>query len=256
MLADLNTQRNVIAALTIRKLQGLMKSYNYGFAWALLEPIMFIGLMRLARKAFSGLTPPNMPPTTFLVVGIIPFYLYVAAVSSVSRALAEPDNMLQFPRVTQVDVAVASALSDCCIYLTIYAIFLIPASVVEQVFPPQNGLKLMVVVLTLWTMGMALGFVVGTAARVFPPIKQFVGYYNLVNRMVGGMLFVITMIPSAYWPYLSWNPVLHCSEMIRDAWFSTYTSPIASPLYVFYWIVGLLLLGLSLERYQRRMPYI
>jgi capsular polysaccharide transport system permease protein len=91
---------------------------------------------------------------------------------------------------------------------------------------------------------------------VFPPIKQFVGYYNLVNRMAGGMLFVITMFPSTYWPYFTWNPVLHCSEMIRDAWFTAYTSPVASPLYVFYWLIGLLLLGLSLERYQRRMPYV
>jgi hypothetical protein len=45
-------------------------------------------------------------------------------------------------------------------------------------------------------------------------------------------------------------------EMIRDAWFITYTSPIASPLYVAEWIIGLLMLGLSLERYQRRIPYV
>jgi len=256
VLADLKTQFNVIVALTIRDLQGLMKSYNYGFAWALLEPIMFIGIMRVARSAFKGLTPPDMPATTFLVVGIIPFYLYVAAVGSVYKAIAEPDKMLRFPRVTPVDLAIASSLSDFCIYLTIYAIFLIPASIYDGVFPPENGLKLLIVVIVFWIMGMALGFVVGTAARVFPPIKQFVGYYNLLNRMAGGMLFVITMLPSEFWPYLTWNPVLHCSEMIRDAWFATYTSPVASPAYVFECIIGLLLLGLSLERYQRRVPYV
>src|SRR6185312_15070103 len=118
-----------------------MKSYNYGFAWALLEPIMFIGIMRVARSAFKGLTPPDMPATTFLVVGIIPFYLYVAAVGSVYKAIAEPDKMLRFPRVTPVDLAIASSLSDFCIYVTIYAIFLIPASIYDGVFPPQNGLK-------------------------------------------------------------------------------------------------------------------
>jgi capsular polysaccharide transport system permease protein len=256
VFADIRTQLNVIVALTIRDLQSLMKSYNYGFAWALLEPIMFIGLMRVARSAFKGLTPPDMPPTTFLIVGIIPFYLYVASVSAVYKAVAEPDNMLQFPRVTPIDLAISSALSDFCIYITIYAVFLIPASIYEHVFPPENGLKVIAVVITMWVMGVALGFVVGTAARVFPPIKQFVGYYNLVNRMAGGMLFVITMFPSVYWPYLTWNPILHCSEMIRDGWFVTYTSPVADPMYVFYCILGLLLLGLSLERYQRRVPYV
>jgi len=69
----LKTQLNVIKALTIRDMQGLMSGYNYGFAWALLEPVMFIGLMRVARSAFKGLTPPDMPPSTFLIVGIVPF---------------------------------------------------------------------------------------------------------------------------------------------------------------------------------------
>ena len=72
MLAELRTQFNVIVALAIRELQGLQKQYNYGFAWALLEPIMFIGIIRVMKSFLKGLTPPDMPPTTFIVIGIIP----------------------------------------------------------------------------------------------------------------------------------------------------------------------------------------
>jgi capsular polysaccharide transport system permease protein len=117
-------------------------------------------------------------------------------------------------------------------------------------------MKVVLVLLAMWAMGVGFGFVVGAARRVFPPIRQFVSYYTLTNRMVGGMLFVITQIPSVLWPWFTWNPVLHCSEMMRDAWFVTYTSPVASPAYVMEWILGLLLLGLSLERFVRRVPYI
>ena len=42
----------------------------------------------------------------------------------------------------------------------------------------------------------------------------------------------------------------------RDAWFVTYTSPVADPTYIMEWILGLWLLGLSLERFQRRVPYV
>jgi capsular polysaccharide transport system permease protein len=256
VFADLKTQFSVIRALAIRELQGMMKTYNYGFAWALLEPIMFIGVMRLARSAFKGLTPPNMPPTTFLVVGIVPFYLYMTVIGAAYGAVSTSDNMLQFPRVTPIDIAIASGVRDFCIFFTLYCIFLVPASLYDGVFPPQNGLQVMLAFIALWMLGISFGFVVGTAARVFPPIKQFVGYYNLINRMVGGMLFVITMIPAIAWPYFTWNPILHCMELLRDGWFVTYTSPVADPLYVMECILGLLVLGLSLERYQRRMPYV
>jgi capsular polysaccharide transport system permease protein len=256
VFADLKTQFSVIRALTIHELQGLMKTYNYGFAWAILEPVMFIAVMRLARSAFKGLTPPNMPATTFLIVGIIPFYMYMAVLGSVAKAVSQSDNMLLFPRVTPVDVAIASSLGDFTIFFALYCIFLLPASLYDGVFPPDNGFEVFAVFALLWMLGMSIGFVVGTAMRIFPPIKQFVGYYNFVNRMAGGMLFVATMFPSEIWPYFTWNPVFHCMEMIRDGWFVTYTSPVSNPLFVFECILGFLLLGLSLERYQRRMPYV
>jgi capsular polysaccharide transport system permease protein len=256
VFADLRTQFNVIVALTVRDLQGLGKAYNYGFAWALLEPLMFIAIMRGLRSVLKGLTPPDMPPTTFLMIGIIPFYLYVDAVGSVYKSVAGSNNLVQFPRVTPIDIAIAAALTDFCLYSAIIVILLVPVSIYEHVFPPQNVLKVLLALMLLWSLGVAVGFVAGAAARVLPPIKQFISYYNLVNRMAGGMLFVITMFPSMYWPYLTWNPVLHCMEMLRDAWFVTYTSPVADPAYVLEILVGLLLLGLSLERYQRRLPHV
>ncbi|MEI9929113.1 MAG: hypothetical protein WDM89_00740 [Rhizomicrobium sp.] len=256
MYDAVKTQFRVIRALTIHQLQGLMKSYNYGFAWALLEPLMFIGIMRLARSAFKGLTPPDMPPSTFLILGIIPFYLYNAALGSVYKSLGKPDSMLSFPRITPVDVAIATAIRDFCIYSFLYAVFLLGSSIYDGVFPPKNALEVMFAFLLIWTLGVSFGLVVGPVSRVFPPLKQFVAYYNLLNRMAGGMLFVITMFPSAYWPYFTWNPVLHCMEMLREGWFVTYTSPVADPIYVMECILGALLIGFSLERYQRRIPYV
>jgi capsular polysaccharide transport system permease protein len=212
--------------------------------------------MRGLRSVLRGLTPPDMPPTTFIMVGIIPFYLYADSLGSVYKSIAGSNNLVQFPRITPIDIAIASAASDFCLYSAVMLLLLVPASIYEGVFPPQNVLKFLLVLLLLWSLGIAMGFVAGAAARVLPPIRQFMTYYNLVNRMAGGMLFVITMFPSEYWPYLTWNPVLHCMEMLRDAWFVTYTSPVADPMYVLEWLIGLLLLGLSLERYQRRLPHV
>ena len=97
----------------------------------------------------------------------------------------------------------------------------------------------------------------GTAARVFPPVKQFVSYYNSCQSHGRRHAVRHHDVPiRRYWPYLTWNPVLHCMEMLREGWFVTYTSPVADPDLCPGVVLGLLLLGLSLERYQRRMPYV
>jgi len=256
VFSDLKTQFNVIKALTIRDMQGLMSSYNYGFAWALLEPMMFIGIMRVLRSAFKGLTPPNMPPSTFLIVGIVPFYLYIQAIQAASGAVSSSDKMLEFPRVTPVDLAISSALTSFCIYFALFCGFTLFFSNYEGAWPPKNAMEVLFAFVMVWALGVALGLVVGTTARVFPPIKNFMSYYNLANRMMGGMLFVATMFPQSFWPYFTWNPIFHCMEMLREGWFVTYTSPVADPAYVLEWLLGLSLLGLSLERFQRRVPYI
>jgi ABC-2 type transport system permease protein len=47
MWKDLKTQFNVIKALTIHNLQGQMSGYKYGFAWVILEPLVFIAGFRI-----------------------------------------------------------------------------------------------------------------------------------------------------------------------------------------------------------------
>jgi capsular polysaccharide transport system permease protein len=74
--------------------------------------------------------------------------------------------------------------------------------------------------------------------------------------MSSGLFFCITMLPLAFWPYVTWNPLFHVTELVRDAWFEGYVSPIASPTYVVECTLVLLFLGLSVERHVRRFPKI
>jgi len=257
MLQELKTQINVIGALTIYDLQGQMKKYNHGYAWVILEPMMFIAFIRLARQFFSPLAPPNdMPPLTFYTLGIVPLFLFMDVMKEVFTAAGSPSKLYQFPRVTPVDLAIAQGLASFCIYFVLFWIFLLPISIYEGAWPPENALGVMVTLLAIWLLAAAIGFVCSAAFRVFPPVTQFIAYFTRALRMIGGMFFVITMLPTTVWPYLTWDPVLHLNEFMRDTWFASYTSPVADAGFVAECTLGLLLLGLSLERFMRRVPYI
>jgi capsular polysaccharide transport system permease protein len=256
MFRDLKTQFNVIGALAIHNLEGRMKTYAYGYVWLFLEPIMYIAILRLARQFFNPLAPPNnMPPLTFYTVGVIPNFLCFGLFNSVGRVVSSRSKLLSFPRVTQFDLAVASGTAQFATYFLLFWIFVLPISIYEGAWPPKNALEVMLTLIGLSIFGAAAGFCLGAAMRVFPPASQFSRYILRPLRFVSGMFFVITMMPTTVWPYLAWNPILHFMEMIREGWFSTYTSPIASPLYVAECTLVVLLLGLSLERFMRRVPY-
>jgi capsular polysaccharide transport system permease protein len=256
MLKDLKTQFNVLKALTIYNLQGQMSSYKYGFAWMLLEPVIYIVGFRLMRQFFGNLAPPSgMTPLMFYILGVLPLYLTFVGIKGFSVG-ASQSALLAFPRVTPVDLTLAAGLSSFCIYFVLFWIVVLPISLYEHVWPPENILKVMLGLIAAWMLGVSFSFSISGAFRVFPPVKQFVSYLSFGLRVASGMFFCITMVPILVWPYLSWNPLLHVTELLRDGWFESYVSPIASPTLVMEWIMGLLLLGLSIERFMRRVPYL
>lgn len=255
MLTELKTQFNVIRALAIHNLQGQMKGYNYGFAWVLLEPIIFIAGFRLVRKLFGSMaSPASMTPLMFYILGVLPLYVCFDGLRSYSQ-LASPSKMLMFPRVTPVDIAISSGVASFSIYFLLFWTISIPVSMYENAWPPQNIVELILAFFLSWLLGLSIGFALSGVYRVFPPIKQFIGYAVFGLRMASGFFFCITMLPLSYWPYVTWNPLLHITEMTRDAWFESYVSPIASPMYVSECLLCLALLGLSVERFMRRVPY-
>jgi capsular polysaccharide transport system permease protein len=254
MWSDFRTQFNVLRTLAIHNLQGQMKTYNYGFAWVLLEPIIYIAAFRLVRKLFGGgMTTSGMTPLMFYILGVLPLYFCLNGFKSYA-VLASSSNLLSFPRVTRSDLAIAEGVASFAVYFLLFWLIAVPVSIYEGVWPPQNVIPILFALVVSWVMGLAVGFALSGFYQVFPPLKQFVGYIVFGFRMISGFFFCIVMIPVEYWPYLTWNPLLHITELVRDAWFESYVSPIASPMFVVECAVGLLLLGLSVVRYMRRIP--
>lgn len=257
MFKALATQFNVLKALTIHNLQGQMKTYRYGFAWIILEPLFFLVAFRMMRKVVGGsLEPPSgMTPFMFYVLAIIPLYLVFDGIKSYGT-LVSPSKMLTVPRVTPLDMVLASGASSFAIYFLLFWIIAVPISIFENAWPPDDILDIILGLILGWLLGMAIGFALSGAVRVFPPIKQFIGYSIFALRVSSGLFFSITMVPVTVWPYLAWNPLLNVTEIIRDAWYESYVSPIASPIFVTKCLVVALLLGLSVERFMRRVPVV
>src|SRR3954464_11924215 len=222
MWKDLKTQFNVIKALTIHNLQGQMSGYKYGFAWLILEPLLFIAGFRLMKKFLGGLaSPPGMTPLMFYVLGVFPIFMALFGLKSYSIPV-RPSKLLTFPRVTPFDLVIASNLSMFAIYFVLFWLMVVPISIYENVWPPQDVMEVMLSLITAWIMGWSLGLVISAPFRSFPPLKQFVGYANFALRMSSGLFFCITMLPLAFWPYVTWNPLFHVTELVRDAWFEGY----------------------------------
>jgi capsular polysaccharide transport system permease protein len=151
-------------------------------------------------------------------------------------------------------LAVAASISSFALYFVIFWVGSLLISNYEGVWPPQNVMTINLSLVAASVIGTGAGFALSGAVRVFPGLGKIIGISIFALRMLSGMFFCVAQVPSQYWVYLAWNPLLHITELVRDAWFESYVSPIASPAYVLEFALGLLLFGLAIERFKSRIP--
>src|ERR1700733_12138166 len=101
------TQMRVIGALAIRGMQTQNAKFELGFAWALVEVLMYFAVISMVRVFIRAFMPPNMPPFTFLVLGVLPWITFMHTVNATHSVIAQERKLLVLPLITPLDLVIA-----------------------------------------------------------------------------------------------------------------------------------------------------
>lgn len=254
MFESIKLQMRVIAALAIREMQNENSKLEMGLAWAFIEVLLYVGFLSMLRVFIKAFMPPDMPPFTFLVLGMLAWQTFSKTYKTLETLLSRSKKLLTLPVVTPLDVALAKAVQLLCTYSIVFVSLSSITSYLEGVGMPRFPLGIILLFLSAWLMGVGFGLFMIPVQRMFPPARWLMQPFTRAMFWTSGLYFVITSIPVQFWAYMTWNPMLHVNELIRTYWFSNYNTPVGSPAYVICWITVLLALGLSMERFIRRVP--
>jgi capsular polysaccharide transport system permease protein len=255
VLKLLKTQFDVVKALALREIQSQQANLAYGYGWVLFDiTLSFIGLLilKLVIRAFNV---PGLPVITYLVTGLIPWFLFSSAYIAPAAAIKRNQRLLSLPGVTPLDLVLGSSLQLLCTYGLFFLVAATVSSFYEKSSFPHFPLGVILLFLSCWLIGVSFGLVLMVLTRLYAPAGKFVGFFMRFAMITSGVVISIKMFPESIWPYLSWNPMLHVEELIRVYWFPGYASPVANPAYILECVVVLMCAGLLLERYvRRRLP--
>jgi capsular polysaccharide transport system permease protein len=256
-LIDLfHTQARVIAAVTVREMEVDYGRYRLGYAWALVEPAIYVTLLSIMHVYIRKTgTAHGMTPVMFMVCGVLPWFMFSQTVSSVAHTRPNNEPLLHLPRVTILDLFAARALMIFCKYNVVFIVFAVPTSIIDGSWPPANVLAVVTIFNSAWLMGVGFGLVMAPLYERFPSFETLISLGLMrMGFWTSGLFFVIVDFPSSTWPYFAWNPILNVTELLRSAWFPVYVSPVGSPIYVAEMAIGLIALGLIVERLAHHRP--
>jgi capsular polysaccharide transport system permease protein len=140
------------------------------------------------------------------------------------------------------------------IYSIVFLIFMAGAGWLGFDVAVQDPLTVLLVFLTLGLFGLGLGALACVGATLAPDMAQVVQIVLRPLFFISGIFFSVEVIPGEYRPWLLWNPVLHALELIRGAYFQAIDLHYGDPVYLAYWTIGALALGLlTFHVYRTRM---
>lgn len=229
----LSIQRDVIFAIFLREMNARFSSYTLGNIWIVLEPLVMIGAFILlfglrGRGEFGFVEPP-----VFIFTAFLPFRMLWNSTMRVNMGAAGVvRGLMGFRQVKLFDVYLARSLVEG-------GVFLVTASLVGIILwwsdfnvIPNNLLGVLWACLLFWLFSIGFGIFASVISNFSPEIAKIINLMTLPLMFFSSVFYPVTLVPTNLQPYMDINPIVHALELIREAWFLQYESPVADAKYL------------------------
>ena len=238
----------VIWALMLREILTRYGRHNIGFLWLFVEPMLFtLGVTTLWTLTGLG-HGSSLPIIAFALTGYSTVLLWRNMPNRAVMAISANLPLLYHRNVRPMDIFISRlALEAVGATVSFYILAMIFISI-NWMDPPEDMLELTGAwLLTAW-FGMGFALVLGSLAERYELVEKLWHPAAYIIFPLSGAAFLVDATPLSYQHFVLWIPMVHCTEMVREAYFG---SKIVAHYDVGYLVrcnMLLTLFGLALER--------
>jgi capsular polysaccharide transport system permease protein len=248
----LQTQMRVIGALVMRELHTRFGRDNIGYLWVFIEPMILAVAVTSMHVGGGSRLGSGMDPAPFWITGYTPFIMFRAVVSRSEGALEGNRSLLYHRAVTITDMLIARALLEGVV--TVFVLFLLLGATLVLGMGSMPGRPLLFLeglFLMLW-FSFAVSMLVCVGCELSPTVARFIHPVIYIALPLSGAFYLLSWMPEPYRSWLTWFPMPHIFELIREGQYSFYDSEYVDIPYVIIWCMVLTLGGLTAVRLIRR----
>jgi len=244
--------QDTVSALLARELKTRFGSKKLGYFWALTEPVLQASVIAIVFTILGRASLSGAPVALFILLGILPFRGFTKVSIQLATAIKANKALFSYRQVSPIDPFVTRFLIETATYTCVYFLLLGILAWLDFSVMPEKPLEFIFINITMLIMAGGFGLILCSAIVFYEDASRVIGLVMQPFFFISGVFFVMPMIPVKYWSYLTWNPLLHLTELSRDAMFSSYQTPVGEWSYLLFIVVCLWALGLSLYWVNRQ----
>lgn len=242
-------QRDVIFAIFVREMISRFSTYTFGNVWLVLEPLLMMVFYVLlfgarGRGAYGFVEAPVFIFSAFLSFRL----LWNSTMRKATSARGAARGLLGYRQVRLFDVFIARGVVEAGLYVLVGFLLGVGLYWFDYDPTPDNFLRVVQYSLLLWLLALSFGMLACMIGSVAREVEKLITMMTMPLMFLSAVLFPMSIVPREFWAWMTWNPVLHAMELIREAWFAAYESPVASPTYLIAWVLVLMAVAMSTYR--------
>jgi capsular polysaccharide transport system permease protein len=213
-----------------------------------IEPMLFILLMvsfRLFIKAGDTIAGSEKIP--WLILGLVAFFMFRDIATRSMDAFRSNAGLFSYRQVKPFDTVWIRAVLEAFLRTVVLLILLLIFGLLGNYVIPVDAFMALIAWISIFLLAFGLGLTLAMLVVLFPVVRKIVEMMMMPMLLLSGVILPLHSFPPGILEYLMYNPVVHGLELFRVAFLKNYwTMDGVSWLYLYYWNIGLLFLGLLL----------
>ena len=238
-----------LAALVDRERRTRFATGTIGYLWAYIVPIAWIGFVVLFFWILDRVPPINVGPEIFVGTSFLPYIIFRSTVLSLGKTVGVHRHLLYIRPIAIRDFFTATSILEGYNLLAITLIICGGITLIFSADPPSNISQVMSVLLLVWILGTGFGRFVGVFGLLSDSFARTIPIMMRPLFWASGIFYTATELPLPIQNILWYNPVLHLTELLREAYFLGYESPLASAWYPILVAAVFFVLSVPAERF-------
>lgn len=228
---SLDNWGTVIFALYLRELQSRFND-RLGFTWAFFEPFVFIFAFSFLRGLLQNNDAHGVPLLVFMMIGMVGIQSFITALNATAQSITKNKPLYAFRQVQPIASVVTALFFEFIVKCGVITLLIVSLFILDALFVVDNPILLLSMFVVLWIFTFAVGLIFAIIETYVPELSKLRSMFTRPMFFISCVFFSLQDIPETFWPWLTWNPIVHIIELARYACFSEYGDKGVSVWYV------------------------
>ncbi|WP_313552777.1 ABC transporter permease [Brevundimonas sp.] len=236
----------IVGALIAREMSTRFGREGIGFAWVIVEPMLFCFGVILLWTATKPEFEHGIRVAAFTMTGYMCIILLRHQISYSINALQANIGLLHHRTVRPLHIFLARNILEFAGATTAFVFVYLVLFTLGQVSTPREPLLLYGGWLLLGWLGMGLALVMSGLAMRFDFLERVIQLLTYVMIPLSGAFAMVAWLPAGIRETYLLFPLPHPIEMVRAGVFGSAVKTYYDPIYAFAWASALNIIGMTL----------